>query len=323
MITRTDVLAHLEASVRTGALKGSKGYTPIRSVFTREHPSDGAYEEYTDMGDPPWPVQGAGKQGDGGTDGRTGSEEVNRMNAGGSIRVVGGEERSLKVNNLDWYTAIGIKHNAINDDRAGDLENWARSSLSQFEKHKDYECFRALNTGAAATFGNGYDGLTFFNDSHLDPDAEYQTAQDNSYALALSLDNYETVKVAGAAFKGSRGQPVGLNHNLLIVPPDLERTAFQISANREAYDTANREANPYAGATNILVAPGGWLDATAWFAIDNSIDGSMPINLQVRQQPRLVMWDDETQEDAVRYFKIHARYTVFFGDWRTAIQGNT
>lgn len=321
MITRTDIAAHLERGVRTGFLQGSRAYTPLRSAFVQEVASDGAFEVYTDMGDTPWPRQNAGKQGAGGTDARTGAPKVNRMDAGEAVTIVGGEERSLMVYNVDWDIAIGVEHNAINDDRAGDLEAWARKAGARFEQHKDYQAFNALNSGEATTnYGAGYDGLAFFSGSHVDPGAEYTTAQDNQYTSALSLDNFETVKVAASKFLDSRGQPVGLNHNLLIVPPDLERTGAQIAMNREAYDTANREINPYSGSITMLVAPGGWLDTTAWFIIDPSMK---PLNLQIREQPRLVIEDDELTGSGVRYFIWRARYAVFYGDWRYAVQGQT
>jgi hypothetical protein len=324
MIERKDIAAHLENGVKTEFLVGTKGYTPVRGGFVRDTPSDGAYEIYTDMGAPPWPTQNAGKPGAGGTDARTGAPQAGSITGGRQVQLIGGEEKSLLVVNLDWEILTAITHNSINDDRAGNLLDWAQSAGAQFEKHKDYECFRALNTGAATTsFGPTYDTLSLFNDSHIDPGAEYQTAQDNSYALALDAANYKTVRVAGGGFLDGRGQPVGLMHNLIIAPLDLEDIVYQLVANREAYDTANREANPWFNRAKGLIAPGGWLDTTAWFLVDDSLP-QKPINLQVRQQPRLKMWDDELAGDGgVRYVKFHARYTVFYGDWRLIIMGNT
>lgn len=323
MITRSDIAAHLERSVRVGFLAGGKEYRPLRSPFVREVPSDGAFESYADMGMLPWPIQNAGMMGAGGTDSRTGATVTNRMSGGRQITIIGGQEKSMIVYNTDWEIAIGIEHNAIDDDKVGDLEAWARGAASNFEKHKDYLAFSALNSGAASTYGNAYDGLTFFNDSHVDKSAEYQTTQDNSYAVALSLDNFQTVKIAASKFLDDRGQPVGFNHNLLIVPPDLEYMAAQITLNREAYDTGNREMNPYAGSVRSIIAPGGWLDSTAWFLIDGS-QPQKPLNLQVRKQPSLIIWDEESQGGGgVRYYKWHARYSVFYGDWRLAVMGNT
>lgn len=324
MITRQDIAAHLERQIRTGFFLGLRQYQPLRSAFVGVRPSDGAFESYADMGTPPWPIQNAGVQGPGGTDARTGLPVVNKMTAGQAVTVLGGQEKGIIVYNVDWEIVIGITHNSIDDDRAGDLEAWARGAGMNFEKHKDYLCFDALNDAEAVTnYGAGYDGLSFFNDSHVDPNAEYTTAQDNKYALSLSLDNFESVKVAASKFRDDRGQPVGLNHSLLIVPPDLERLAAQIAQNRDAYDTANREINPYAGSVRYIVAPGGWLDTTFWALLDVS-QSAKPLYMQERKGPELIIWDNEKEGDGGhRYFKWHARYSVFYGDWRLAILGNT
>ncbi|RJX17534.1 MAG: hypothetical protein C4575_12895 [Desulforudis sp.] len=324
MITRNDIAAHLERSARSGYLASKSTYQSLRAAFVREAPSDGAFEEYVDMGSTPWPVLNSGKGGSGGTDARTGAPVAGRTNAGGQITIWGGGELPLQVRNLDYEIGIGMSHNAINDDRAGNLVQWAMQARVTFEKHKDYLCFDALNNGEATTkYGACYDALSFFNDSHIDPGAVYQTGQDNKYAVALSNANFKTVKIAAAKVKGGDGQPVGMNHNLLIVPPDLEEEAAQITLNKEKSGTANRDLNPYAGSVRHLVAPGGWLDTTAWYIVDPN-DIVKPLLLQIRQEPTLVIWDDESAGDGgARFFVWRARYNVAYASWRHCFQGNT
>ena len=323
-IQRQDFAQHLEQGVRIGFTIGVQDYTPLREPFTRFQPSDGSHEDYADMGAPPWPIQNAGKQGDGGTVDETGVVKVNIVNAGQNIKIVTAEERGMRIINLDWEMAIGISHNLIDDDRTGQIVEWAQNAGINSEKHKDFLAFDALNSGAANTnYGDAYDDLSFFNDSHVDTGAEYRTVQDNSYSLALSMDNFETVQVAGAKFLDSRGQPAGTSHNLLIVPNDLKRTARQITGSILDPGTANEAINPYAGETRLIVSPGTWLDSTAWFMIDDTL-AAKPLNLQVRKDNELVIWDDEEMGDGgVRYYKWHARYSMFYGDWRLALQGRS
>lgn len=322
MITRTDVAAQLERGVRANFLTAMKTYTPMRAPFTSDVPSDGAFEIYANMGELPWPRQVNGQNGSGGTDDRTSLPVTGGLHAGGPVTVVGGEERGILVYNDGWEITIGIYHDAINDNRVGNLETWARSAAQRFEQHKDYLAFAALNGGDGTTYGTCFDGLSLFNDSHVYPRAEYATAQDNSYALALSLDNFETVRVAGSGMLDSRGQPLKLVHNLLVHSINLERTAAQIVDNKEAYDTASREMNPYAGKTRGLMAPGGWVDSTFWCLVDDTLE-SKPIILQMREGPNLNVWDDHTQGGGIRYYKIYARYAVAYGYWPSAIMGNS
>lgn len=321
MIVRSDVLAHMERGARVGFLKGMRAYTPLRSAFVREVNSDGAFEIYADMGAVPWPRANAGQTPGTATDGRLGTPQVGGLHEGGPITVLGGNERSLTVFNRDWDIPIGITHNAINDGNAN-LEQWAQSAGQRFEQHKDYLCFNALNTGAASTYGLGYDGLVFFSASHADPGAQYTTAQSNTNASTLSLDNFNTVFISAASYLDDRGQPSGITPDLLIYAINLRVVAGNIISNREAMDTANREVNINAGQIRGLQAPGGWLDSTAWFIVASGMV-EKPINLQIRQQPQLVFWDDHTQGSGVRYYKWTARYEVFYGDWRLCTMGNT
>ena len=323
MITRTDILAHLERGMRVGFLKGSKTYTNLRSAFTRETVSDGAFETYTDMGALPWPEEITGQTGAQGLDGRIDAPQVGGLMEGGTITVLGGAERALVVYNRGFDIAIGIFHDAINDNKVGSLEGWALGAGSRFEMHKDWMAFDALDKGAASTpYGKGYDNLVMFSASHIDPSAEYQSVQSNVNTSTLSLDNFETVYVAASKYLDSRGKYSGLSPDLLIHSVDLRRLATQITDNPNAYDIANREINPYEGSISRLAAPGGWLDTTAWYLIVTNLP-QKPINLQVRQAPMLFYWDEHTQGGGVRYYKWYARYEVFFGDWRLATQGQT
>jgi phage major head subunit gpT-like protein len=322
MITRADILAHLEAGIRVGFLKGQRTYQPLRSPFVRETKSDGAFEQYGDMGALPWPAEVSGQSGYGGEDERTGGQVVGGIHEGGAITVLGGNERAMVVYNRGFDIPIGIYHDAINDNRVGSLDNWARSAGARFEQHMDYLCFDALNQGAAATYGKCYDGQSLFSASHADPGAEYSTAQSNLNTSALSLDNFDTVYIAACKYMDDRGKPSGFAPDLLIHAVDLKRTAAQITDNPEDYATGNRARNPYEGDVKRLSAPGGWLDTTAWFLVVTSLP-QKPINLQIRQRPQLYYWDDHTQGGGIRYYKWYSRYEVFPGDWRLVTQGNS
>jgi phage major head subunit gpT-like protein len=193
-------------------------------------------------------------------------------------------EKNLTVKPRDWELSVWISYNAVQDDQTGTLEGRVRSAGRNFQRHINNRVFTILNAGDGSTYGLCYDGQYFFDSDHVDKGAAYQTAQDNVSALALSLDNFETVFVASQAFKDDQGEEQGYMYDLLVVPPALERIAAQITGNREAYDTANREVNPYAGKLGYIVTPK--FDSTAW-ALIASNEPIKPLIVAMREQPNL------------------------------------
>ena len=254
---------------------------------------------FTDLGASPWPVESKGQN-----------------------QVQDFTEKALAVTAKDWEITVGISHNAIQDDLTGTLNSKVRGAGEGFQGWINQEVFQALNDGDTINYGLAYDGLDFFSASHFDKGADYQTVQSNLSNLALSLDNFSTVKVASNKFKNDRGKAVRYNHNLLVVSPELEYTAGQICINTEAYDTANREKNPYAGNTRYLVAPE--FDSTAW-ALVAANQSLKPILIGEREAPNLnaAWFDPKAAEGGIYYFKFYARYVFFYSDWRLAHLGKS
>jgi phage major head subunit gpT-like protein len=231
-------------------------------------------------------------------------------------------EKSITVKPQNWYMTVWISQNAIDDDQTDSLERKARQAGKNFDKHINNRVFTVLNGGDSATYGTCYDGQHFFDNDHVDEGAHYQTNQDNEFTLALSLDNFETVEVAAQKFVDDQGEYANYNYDLLVCAPDLKRTAFQIVGNPEAYDTANNEKNPYSGDYDLLTSP--QLDSTAWYLAASS-EEIKPILIAMRKSPTLnAMWFDPQQDDGgIYYWQWHARYEMYYGDWRLAVQGNT
>lgn len=231
-------------------------------------------------------------------------------------------EKSITVKPVDWELTTFISYNAVQDDQTGTLDQRVRGAGRNFQVHLNNRVFTVLNAGDGQTYGACYDGQDFFDSDHVDKGAAYTTNQDNENALTLSIDNFETVKVASQKYYDDQGSFVNYAGRLLVVPPELERTAANICQNPNAYDTANREINPYSGRHEYIVSP--QLDTTAWFLIDDTHE-TKPLIVAMREQPNLqASWFDATAADGGRYyFKFFARYEVYYGDWRLATMGNT
>ena len=241
-----NVPQHLVVAARTGflttALPEVPAYAPIATMLNMDAKS----QTLVDLGNAPMPLRNRGK-----------------------FQAQDFVEKTMTVTPLDWDITVFISHNALKDDRTGDLDRKVRSAGSNFQRHIAQQAFQSLNDGDATTnYGACYDGQAFYYASHIDNGAAYQTAQTNTgFAATLSLDNLETVMVAAKGLKDDQGEFCDYNYDLLVVSPTNQRIAANITRNTDAYDTANREMNPYAG-MKYIVSPK--MDTNAWVLVASS-----------------------------------------------------
>lgn len=232
-------------------------------------------------------------------------------------------EKGLTVTPKDYYVSVSISQNAIDDDQTGTLLTRFRNIQAGFDKHINKLVFRTLNAGDGQSIGAAYDGQDFFDNDHVDPGADYTTAQSNEHALALSLDNFETVYTAAQLVRNDKGDFTNYIYDLLVCHPSNFRIARNVTGNGAAYDTANNEQNPYSGLMKMpLTSPE--LDTTAWYLIASS-EAAKPLFVGMRKRPELtgIEFDAQAEDGGKHIFTYHARYVAGYGDWRLAAQGNS
>jgi len=300
MIVRTDIAKSLEYGAKAQFLEGRNLWTPTRELIADPVTSTGKDETYVGLDDPPMP-----------------REAVDQ------VVLRGLAERGITIVNKDWETTLPVSHNAINDDRVGHVVPWMKKAGMRFEQHMDKLCWQALNGGDGTTYGLCYDGNEFFDAAHADANAEYTTAQGNLGTTALDLDGFNTIWIAAQGIKDSRGEYLEIPFDLLSVSPTGMTVAAQICNNEMAYDTGNREVNPFNG--KFRYHDSVHFDSTAW-VLSCTLPGFKPIIFQLREAPKLEpVWDDRSVafEGGVRYFKFSARYWLGFSNWRYAFMGKT
>lgn len=295
-----NVPQHLVATAKTGFLtavrKPVPNWSPIASMIDLTMKN----QTLVDLGAAPMPKQNRGK-----------------FSAGDFI------EKSLAVAPIDFDLPVWISGNAVKDDQTGALLTKVRAAGQNFDRHISQQAFKALNDGDATTnFGAGYDGLSFYNNSHVDPGANYATAQDNLDNLALSMDNFETVWVKAMTARDDQGEFTNYNYDLLVVDPTNYREAVNITSNPEDFGTANRAKNPWSGMVTPIVSP--MLDSGAW-VLAASNETAKPILIVMREAPYLDdAWKDPEAPDGGRYyFLFRGRYNFYYGDWRLAYMGKS
>ena len=201
MPTNSNVPNHLVAGVKTGMLSAPRAERFNWQRVAMQHNMTAQSETLVDLGATPMPLESKG---------------------GGKVQDF--IERSQTVKPIDWELILFVSYNTVKDDQTGGtLQAKARGqdALTNFQRHINNRVFTVLNAGDGTTYGSAYDGQDFFDSDHVDKGAKYTTQQDNENALALSLDNFETVLVSAQGFKDDVGEELGYNYNLIVVPPAL------------------------------------------------------------------------------------------------------
>jgi len=294
-----NVPGHLETAARVGFLAAVAQVELPWQRFTRVLDMGAKSIDLVDLGAAPMPTENKGR-----------------------TQVRDFIEKKLVVAPKDWDITVSLSHNAIQDDQTATLENKVRAAGENFQRHMNNIAFDAINVGNATTvYGACYDGLSFFNDAHVDAGAEYTTVQDNNYALGFSFDNFKTVRAAGRSFLDDQGEPLDLVHNLIVAHPDYEYEIENLIGNPERFDATDRARNVYQGKMQAVYSTK--ITSGRWFLL-NADQPVKPLIMAMREQPNLqsAWFDPNGPDGGLYYFKFYARYNVFYGDWRLAIKGN-
>ena len=164
----------------------------------------------------------------------------------------------------------------------------------------------------------GADGVALLSNSHPLSPAKTNDTQDNLLTLALTKDNLGTARETMMAFTDDNESLVAAMPNLLLVPPELEDTAIEITASELDPTSANNTVNPQAGRFQIAT----WhylTDSNKWYVIDTSLMNQAlfwfdrsPLKIvpKVEDKTLLATW--------IAYM----RYSFGWADWRWVIGSN-
>lgn len=291
-----NVPAHLIVTARTGFLSTAEPNVPTYADLATTIDMPAKSTELVDIGGAPMPLEHIGRP------------ELQEF-----------IEKRMTVTTKEWTIKVGISYRAVRDDQTGDLRRKAESAGDNFQRHISQQVYATLNAGDATLT---YDGQNFFANAHVDKGAAYVTPQDNLHALALDIDNFETVLTSARRFRDDQGNFTDYQYDLLVVSPELERDAAAITGKGLFVPTTLATVNPYAGNFNYRVS--NQFDTTAWVLV-NTKASIKPVIVAMREKPglRAATFDADGPDGGMYYFWFGASYNHFLGDWRLAVMGRT
>ena len=170
------------------------------------------------------------------------------------VQNLSGSDYTIK--NKSWELTFGIPREAVEDDKIGLYNPGVESLGREAATHPDELVFKLLKDGFTAPC---YDGKPFFSDAHPVGDG---TVSNLGHA-ELSVDAYIAARAAIMSLTNSKGRPLNLIPDKLVVPPALESKARDILI----ADYINGTKNTMQGTAKPLVAP--WLAGAdkAWYLL--------------------------------------------------------
>jgi len=160
----------------------------------------------------------------------------------------------------------------------------------------------------------GADGVGLLSTAHPYSPRNTNTTQANEGTLALNIDNLDTTRQAMRNFTDDKGNLLGISPDLLLVPPELERTATQMLSERAIYEpgSAQYDVNMFSGRLRPIV----WdrlTDSNAWFMIDSTLMKSHLI-WQWRIRPEFSQAEDF--DGLTAKYRGYMRYGIGWTDWK-------
>jgi phage major head subunit gpT-like protein len=212
--------------------------------------------------------------------------------------------------NEPYELTVGVDRDDIADDQLGVYNPLFEEMGRQSKRWPDQVLKTVLQAGVTNL---GFDGVAFFATTHpLNPAGN----QSNNFTgTALSATNFAVVRAAVSGYTGEDGEVLGVQPNVLIVPPQLEDTANVIVT---AEFGASGASNVQKGQARVVVIPELANQATTWYVADvsNAIKGLV---WQLRKAPEFVsktsVTDDNVFMQRQFVWGVDARGVGGYGPW--------
>ena len=225
------------------------------------------------------------------------------------------------IRNYELAMGIQVERRLVDDDMTGTIVGRANNMADSFSNTIETDAanvfingFTDSGTTRLGASTNGADGVALLSAAHKDSPAASNSTQANEGTLTLDIANLDTTRQNMRSFKDDKGNLLGVAPDMLLVPPELERTATQIISERAIYEpgSAQYDVNMFAGRLRPVV----WdrlTDANAWFLIDSRLMKSHLI-WQWRVRPEFAQAEDF--DGLIAKYRGYMRYGIGWTDWR-------
>lgn len=212
----------------------------------------------------------------------------------------------------EYARGIAVERKLIDDDQYNVIVTRTRQLAMAFDRTRRKSAANTFNNAFASSTNTG-DGVALCAANHPTSKQRGGT-QSNRGTTALSYDAVVDTRVLMMNFKDDRGQIVNVNPDTLIVPLNLEATAWTIVNSMQRPGTANNDANFNRAIGWNVVVDRYLTDSNNWFMVDSAMArmhlwwfDRVPVEFSV---------DPSSDFDLVARFRGYMRYSYGADNWR-------
>jgi len=210
----------------------------------------------------------------------------------------------------EYALGFKVERKLADDDLFGIMDQKPAQLAVSVARTREKAAAAVFNTAFTST--DNADGVALCSSSHpYSPDDS--TTIDNAGTSALSAVSVEATRRIGlTSIFNDRGEIADVNYDTLLVPVNLEETAYEIINSKGKVDTANNNQNFHYGRYKLAV----WrrlTDSKSWFFIDSGLIKQFLYWID-RVKPEFK--NDRDFDTMMAKWSVYMRFGVGSADWR-------
>jgi hypothetical protein len=213
----------------------------------------------------------------------------------------------------EYVKGVSIERKLWDDQRLGNIRDRARNLGNSFGT--------TIATHQSSVFNNAFsssvlggDGVALASASHPNRPDDSGTTYSNLGTTALSYNSVVSTVQSGKRLLDDRGNPMPVIYRVLLVPIELEATAYEITNALNKPGVADNDAN-FVGSQGLITIVDPYLtDANNWFMLD-PVMANEHLKWFWRFIPELAI-DPASNFNLVARYRGYMRYSFGWDDWR-------
>lgn len=212
----------------------------------------------------------------------------------------------------EYTKGFQVERKLVDDDQYSVITRRPRALATSAMRTREKHAASVFNNAFSSSYTGG-DGVALCSASHPYSPGNAST-QSNTGTTALSYTSVISTRKLMREFKDDRGELVMVVPDTILVPPELEDTAWEIVNTQLKPGTADNDANFVRSKVRNVIVWDYLTDANNWFLLDSSL-AAMYLNWFDRVPLEFSM-DPTSDFNLWARFRGYMRYSYGWDDWR-------